>query len=152
MIQEIEKLRKQKDVMQRRIEFCRDKEAIEIVKRLNHLSFYYKEFTVDDIRSCTKLLSKNFRIKCSGDFTNVYKARINQTTVADKLYEVLEEEFCSKVNILGSVQHPHLVAMLGFCTDLKCIVFEYIHGGCLRNVLFTNHWKKSLKLLDLFEY
>lgn len=143
MIQEIEKLRKQKDVMQRRIEFCRDKEAIETVTRLNHLSFSYKEFTADEIWSGTEQFSENFRIKCSGDFTNVYKARINQTTVAVKLCEVSEEEFCSKVKILTGVQHPHLVAMLGFCTELKCIVFEYMHGGCLRNVLLTNRRKKQ---------
>ncbi|KAL7612437.1 hypothetical protein Lser_V15G06943 [Lactuca serriola] len=143
MIQEIEKLRKQKDVMQRRIEFCRDKEAIETAARLNHLTFSYKEFTPDEIKSSTEHFSEHSRIKCSGDFTNVYRARINHTTVAVKLYEVSEEEFGSKVKILSRLQHPHLVAMLGFCTELKCIVFEYMHGSCLRNVLFSNGRKKQ---------
>ncbi|KAL4577897.1 hypothetical protein LXL04_014012 [Taraxacum kok-saghyz] len=143
MIQEIEKLRKQKDVMRRRIEFCRDKDAIETITRLNHLSFFYKEFTSDEIKSGTEHFSENFRVKCSGDFTNVYRARINQTTVAVKVYEVSEAEFGSNVKALIRLQHPHLVAMLGFCTELKCIVFEYMHGSSLRNVLFSNSRKKQ---------
>ncbi|KAI3798766.1 hypothetical protein L1987_34045 [Smallanthus sonchifolius] len=148
MIEEIEKLRKQKDVMQRRIEFCRDKDTIEMVTRLNDLRFCYKEFTAGEIRTGTDNFSDQCRIKCSDDFTNVYRAQINHTTVAVKLYEfgpkqVSDEEFDNKVKILTSVQHPHLVAMLGFCRELKCIVFEYMHQSCLRNTLFSNSRKKQ---------
>lgn len=100
IIQEIEKLRKQKDVMQRRIEFCRDKDAIEMVTRLNDLSFSYKEFTAGEIRAGTENFSENFRIKCSGDLTNVYRARINHMTVAVKLCDFASEDFDSKVNNL----------------------------------------------------
>ncbi|XP_071735383.1 putative U-box domain-containing protein 50 isoform X2 [Rutidosis leptorrhynchoides] len=143
MIQEIETLRKQKDVMKRRIEFCRDKDAIEMVTRLNVLSFSYKEFSVAEIRSGTENFSEKFRIKCSGDFTNVYKARINHTTVAVKLYVLVSEDFDSKVTILSRVHHPHLVAMLGFCKELKCIVFEYMDQNCLRNAMFSNSTKEQ---------
>lgn len=148
MIQDIEKLRKQKNVMRRRIEFCRDKDAIEMVTRLNNLSFSYKEFTAEEIRAGTEHFSEHCRIKCSGDFTNVYRARINHTTVAVKLYDfgtkqVSEEEFDTKVKVLSRIQHPHLVAMIGFCTELKCIVFEYMHESCLRNVLFSNSRKNQ---------
>ncbi|KVI08652.1 Protein kinase-like domain-containing protein [Cynara cardunculus var. scolymus] len=101
MIQDIEKLRKQKNVMQRRIEFCRDKDAIEMVTRLNNFGFSYKEFTAEEIRAGTDHFSEHCRIKCSGDFTNVYRARIDHTTVAVKLYDfrirqVSEEEFDTK--------------------------------------------------------
>nr|XP_043633861.1 putative U-box domain-containing protein 50 [Erigeron canadensis] len=149
MIQEIEKLRKQKDVMQRRIEFCRDKDAIEMVTRLNDLDFSYKEYTAQEIRTGTENFSENFRIKCLGDITNVYSARINHTTVAVKLYDfnkrVSEEEFDSKVKVLCSLKHPHLVAMLGVCKELKCVVFEYMHRHCLRNVFFSS----SRKIQDI---
>ncbi|KAD7479157.1 hypothetical protein E3N88_02293 [Mikania micrantha] len=148
MILEIENLRKQKDVMKRRIEFCRDKDAIEMVSRLNALNFSYKEFTASEIRAGTDNFSDNCRIKCSGDFTNVYRAQINHTTVVVKLYnfrtkQVSDEEFDNKVTILSRAQHPHLVAMLGFCRELKCVVFEYMHQRCLRNVLFSNSRKKQ---------
>ncbi|KAM0022094.1 putative protein kinase RLK-Pelle-RLCK-IXb family [Helianthus debilis subsp. tardiflorus] len=149
MILEIENLRKQKDVMQRRIEFCKDKDAIETVKRLNDLSFSYKEFTAGEIRAGTENFSDHCRIKCFGDYTSVYRAQINHTTVAVKLYDfgtkqVPDGEFDNKVKILSRVQHPHLVAMLGFCRELKCIVFEYMHQSCLKNVLFSNTRKKQV--------
>ncbi|KAK9062104.1 hypothetical protein SSX86_019289 [Deinandra increscens subsp. villosa] len=148
MIQQIEKLREQKDIMKRRVEFCRDKDAIEMVTRSNDLSFSYKEFTVDEIIAGTENFSENCRIKCSNDFTNVYRAQINHTTVVVKLYDfgtkqVSDEEFDSKVRILSSVKHPHLVAMLGLCRELKCIIFEYMHQGCLRNVLLSNSRKSQ---------
>ncbi|XP_076909213.1 putative U-box domain-containing protein 50 [Bidens hawaiensis] len=148
MILEIENLRKQKDVMHRRIEFCRDKDAIEMVTRLNDLQFSYKEFTADEIRAGTEHFSDHRRIKCSGDFTNVYRAQINHTTVVVKLFEsrtkqVSDEEFDNKVKILSRVQHPHLVAMHGFCRELKCVVFEYVHQTCLQNVFFSATRKKQ---------
>ncbi|KAK1410543.1 hypothetical protein QVD17_37080 [Tagetes erecta] len=143
MIEEIEKLRKQKDVMKRRIEFCRDKDAIEMVTRLNELGFSYKEFTAGEIITGTENFADHRRIKCSGDLTNVYKAEISQTITVVKLYDsgvkqISYEEFDDKVKILSCVQHPHLVAMLGFCRELKCVVFEYMYQSCLRNVLFSN--------------
>lgn len=103
MIQEIEKLRKQKDVMRRRIEFCKDKNAIEIATRLNDLSFSYKEFTAGEIRAGTENFSEHCRIKCVGDLTHVYRGRINHTTVVVKLYDfgikqISQEEFDNKVN------------------------------------------------------
>ncbi|XP_024994807.1 putative U-box domain-containing protein 50 [Cynara cardunculus var. scolymus] len=148
MIQDIEKLRKQKNVMQRRIEFCRDKDAIEMVTRLNNFGFSYKEFTAEEIRAGTDHFSEHCRIKCSGDFTNVYRARIDHTTVAVKLYDfrirqVSEEEFDTKVKVLSRIQHPHVVAMIGFCKELKCIIFEYMHESCLRNVFFSNNRKNQ---------
>lgn len=32
---------------------------------------------------------------------------------------------------------------MGFCKELKCIVFEYMHQNCLRNVLSSNSRKKQ---------
>lgn len=99
MIKEIEKLRKQKDVMHRRIEFCKDKNAIEMATRLNDLSFSYKEFTAGEIRAGTENFSEHFRIKCLGDLTNVYRGRINHTTFVVKLIkQISQEEFDNKVN------------------------------------------------------
>ncbi|PWA69236.1 U-box domain-containing protein kinase family protein [Artemisia annua] len=47
------------------------------------------------------------------------------------------------VKVLSRVQHPHLVAMMGFCKELKCIVFEYMHQNCLRNVISSNSMRKQ---------
>lgn len=43
-----------------------------------------------------------------------------------------------QVKLLTNIRHPHLVAIMGFCWDLKCIVFEYMYNGNLRDILFTS--------------
>lgn len=43
-----------------------------------------------------------------------------------------------QVSFLTDVRHPHLVAVMGCCSELKCIVFEYMPNGNLRDKLFTS--------------
>ncbi|CAI9111437.1 OLC1v1011658C2 [Oldenlandia corymbosa var. corymbosa] len=152
MVQEIEELRRQRDVYQRRIEFCREKDAIGMAKKLsssssssssNGLGFdYSREFSAAEIRAATDDFAQRLRFKSGGDWTNVYKGRISKTTVAIKLFESVDDDFCQeafleKVRLMGSIRHPHVLSMMGFCTELKCIVFEYMHNGCLRDSLFS---------------
>jgi len=47
------------------------------------------------------------------------------------------------VDLLGNIRHPHLVAMIGLCSELKCFVFEYMHNGSLRDVLSSSHSSRS---------
>lgn len=48
------------------------------------------------------------------------------------------------MDLLGNIRHPHLVAMIGLCSELKCIVFEYMHNGSLRDVLSSSsHTRRS---------
>lgn len=42
------------------------------------------------------------------------------------------------MKLLCQVQHPNIVALLGFCSELQCIVVEYMHNGCLRDTLFSS--------------
>ncbi|XAR73496.1 Non-specific serine/threonine protein kinase [Bertholletia excelsa] len=141
MVREIEELRRQRDVLQRRIEFCREKDAIGMATRLSDLGFDFKEFMAEEIRAATDNFSERFRLKSAGDWTNVYRGRINSITVAIKLYSSVmgfsQEAFQAKVKVLGHIRHPHIVSMIGFCSELKCMVFEYMHNGCLRDALFA---------------
>lgn len=36
------------------------------------------------------------------------------------------------------IQHPNILAMIGFCSELSCIVYEYMHNGTLHDALFSN--------------
>ncbi|KAL6959500.1 hypothetical protein U1Q18_039650 [Sarracenia purpurea var. burkii] len=141
MVRKIEELRRQRDVLQRRIEFCREKDAIGMAARLSDLGFDYKEFGAEEIRAATDDFSERLRLRSAGDWTNVYRGRINQTIVAIKMYGSVnglsQEAFESKVKVLSQIRHPHLVEMIGFCSELKCIVLEYMHNGCLRDALFS---------------
>ncbi|XP_022883454.1 putative U-box domain-containing protein 50 [Olea europaea var. sylvestris] len=140
MVREIEELRGQRDVIQLRIEFCREKDAIGSADRMNASSFDYREFTAAEISAATEDFSEGLRLKSRGQFTNVYKGHINHMTVAIKMYNSANapsrESFIAKVQILSQIRHPNIVAMIGFCSELNCIIFEYMHNGCLHDALF----------------
>lgn len=140
MVRDIEELRRQRDVLHRRIEFCKEKDAIGMVIRSSELSCAFREYAAEDIRLATEDFSERFRLKCAGDWTNVYRGRLNHTSVAIKMLNngLSEEDFQAKVSFLTDVRHPHLVAVMGCCSELKCIVFEYMPNGNLRDKLFTS--------------
>ncbi|KAL2550607.1 putative U-box domain-containing protein 50 [Forsythia ovata] len=101
MVREIEELRGQRDVIQRRIEFCREKDAISSADRMDTSSFDYREFNAAEIRAATEDFSEGLRLKSRGQLTNVYKGRINHMTVAIKMYNSTNapshEAFTAKV-------------------------------------------------------
>lgn len=151
MVREIEELRKQRDILRRRIEFCKEKDAVGTVAKLNELCCGYREYTTKDIRSATDNFSESLRLKSGGHWTNVYRGRINHTTVAIKMLSfdngLSQEAFLAKVKALNSIRHPHLVAIIGSCSEPRCIIFEYMHNGSLRDILFSssqrNHGKRN---------
>lgn len=49
---------------------------------------------------------------------------------------------------LGSIRHPHLVAILGFCSEPKCLVLEYMHNGSLEENLPCKTRKKFISWQD----
>ncbi|CAN4114828.1 unnamed protein product [Withania somnifera] len=142
-LQEIEEFRKQRDVLRRRIEFCREKDAIGNAKMLIEPRFEYKEFSAAEIRAATDGFSDSMRLKSGGDWTDVYKARLQHTSVAIKLYSSAdvdsEDTFQAKVKLLSHMRHPHMLSMIGYCSELRCIVFEYMHNGCLTDILFSGN-------------
>lgn len=85
MVQKIEELRRQRDVLQRRVEFCREKDAIGMATRNSDLGFSSRRFTSAEIRAATDGFSERLRLKSVGNWTNVYRGRINNTAVAIKV-------------------------------------------------------------------
>ncbi|KAJ0097627.1 hypothetical protein Patl1_28336 [Pistacia atlantica] len=87
MVREIEELRRQRDVLHRRIEFCKEKDAIGMVTRSSYelISCCYKEYAAEEIRVATDDFSERLRLKYGGDWTNVYRGRINFSSVAIKM-------------------------------------------------------------------
>ncbi|KAJ7980864.1 putative Receptor protein kinase [Quillaja saponaria] len=45
-------------------------------------------------------------------------------------------EFHQEVQVLGSLQHPHLVTLLGVCPEAWSLVYEYLPNGSLEDHLF----------------
>lgn len=88
MITEIEELRKQKNVLHRRIEFCKEKDAIAEVARMVGFGFDFREFSAAEIVAATEDFSERFRLKPE---KNVYRGRINHISVAVKMHNPLDE-------------------------------------------------------------
>lgn len=63
---------------------------------------------------------------------------------------VLTIIFILQVNLLSQVQHPNILAMIGFCPQLSCIVYEYMHNGTLHDALFSTgrSWKRKNQPLN----
>lgn len=110
MLGEIEDLRQQRDVLHRRIEFCKEKDAIGKVAKLTELSCGFKEYTADEIRLATNGFSERLRLKPGGEWSTVYKGRMNQSTVAIKMLNSVrglsQEDFQAKVCLLFSLHIP----------------------------------------------
>lgn len=104
MVREIEELRQQREVLHRRIEFCKEKDAIGMVARLSDMSCGFKDYTAEEIRLATNDFSERLRIKPGGDWTSMYRGRINHATVAIKMLSsangISKQDFQAKVNSL----------------------------------------------------
>ncbi|KAJ0236507.1 putative U-box domain-containing protein 50 [Hirschfeldia incana] len=148
MMTEIEKLRNQRDVFNLRIEFCQEKG----LDSKEEVQCGYREYVSEDIKLATESYSDRLRLKSGGNWTNVYRGRIKHTTMAVKVIgdRLSDEDFGAKVKLLNDIRHPNLVAIAGFCPEKpKCILFEYMHNGNLRDNLFTSQRKsRRSKILN----
>ncbi|XP_055824617.1 probably inactive leucine-rich repeat receptor-like protein kinase At5g48380 isoform X2 [Solanum dulcamara] len=86
----------------------------------------------------------------NGMMGKVYKALVpNGFTVAIKRLHVsedLEEEFVSEITTLGSLRHPNLVSLIGFCSerDERLLVYKYMPNGNLHEWLHSTDDKARL--------
>jgi hypothetical protein len=102
MVREIEELRRERDVFQRRIEFCKAKGRL----NTDQLSCCLREYTVEEIKLATDEYSESLRLKTgNGRRTTVYKGCIDHDKVAIKLNVfnssddgMPKEDFQAKVN------------------------------------------------------
>ncbi|KAL4367087.1 hypothetical protein GQ457_05G014320 [Hibiscus cannabinus] len=121
--------------------FAEKKDALGTAARSSELRCSYREYTAEDVRSATDNFSELSRLKSCGDWLNVYRGQIEHSTVVIKMLGsdngMSPENFQAKVRLLSDIRHPHLVALMGFCSELTCIIYEYMHNGSLRDILFA---------------
>ncbi|CAI7906118.1 unnamed protein product [Closterium sp. NIES-54] len=55
------------------------------------------------------------------------------------------EKFTREVTILTRADHPHLVKLLGYNPEARCIVYESLPGGTLEDRLLTEGGRKTMK-------
>jgi hypothetical protein len=102
MLMDIEELSKQRDVLNKRIMFSKEKDDTKISARLIENSFGVRVYTKEEIILATNNFSEYFRLKSGGDWSNVYRGNINHSKVAIKMLDstlaLSQQDFQAKVN------------------------------------------------------
>ncbi|KAL0727990.1 hypothetical protein Bca4012_024083 [Brassica carinata] len=110
-------------------------------KNSRDLTFFVKTFGVFDLDG---LLKASAEVLGKGAFGSSYKASFEHGLVVavKRLRDVVvpEKEFKEKLQVLGSISHPNLVALIAyyFSRDEKLVVFEYMSRGSLSALLHGN--------------
>ncbi|XP_078155684.1 U-box domain-containing protein 70-like isoform X2 [Carex rostrata] len=96
------------------------------------------EFSLQELRQGTQNFSESLKIG-EGAFGPVYKGSLRRTTVAIKLLRSQsiqgKSQFQQEITILTKVRHPNLVTLMGSCSEVSALVYEYLSNGSLEDRL-----------------
>nr|XP_043632404.1 serine/threonine-protein kinase PCRK1-like [Erigeron canadensis] len=142
------------------------------LKKSKHPSFSrmpsnLKEFKLSELKAATKNFSLASKLG-EGGFGSVYIGTIKNTRDSDKNLKVAvkqlgnrgfqgHKEWIAEVNVLGIVQHPNLVKLIGYCAEdhekgiQRLLVYEYMHNRCVEYHLSSRSgtplsWSTRLKV------
>ncbi|CAN6576595.1 unnamed protein product [Malus baccata var. baccata] len=110
-----------------------------------------KVFSVSELKSATKNFSRSVMVG-EGGFGCVYKGLIKSEEDPNKKLEVAvkqlskrglqgHKEWVTEVNVLGVVEHPNLVKLVGYCAEddergiQRLLIYEYMPNGSVENHL-----------------
>ncbi|XP_078169067.1 U-box domain-containing protein 57-like [Carex rostrata] len=96
------------------------------------------EFSLQELQQATENFSESLKIG-EGAFGPVYKGSLRRTTVAIKLLRSQSiqglSQFQQEITILTKVRHPNLVNLIGACSEVSALVYEYLSNGSLEDRL-----------------
>ncbi|KAH9607376.1 hypothetical protein KSS87_020147, partial [Heliosperma pusillum] len=102
----------------------------------------YQTFTWEEIVSATCSFSEKLKIG-EGSSGTVYKCRLHHTSVAIKVLHskvgATSKQFLQQLEMSSKIRHPHLLLLLGACTEHGCLVYEYMENGILEDRLFQKN-------------
>ncbi|CBI16147.3 unnamed protein product, partial [Vitis vinifera] len=114
------------------------------------------EFSLSDLETATCNFSESFKIGQGGN-GSVYKGEMLDKTVAIKKLHPHnmqgQSEFQREVQVLGKIQHPHLVTLIGASPEAWSLVYEYLPNGSLQDRLFRKSnnspltWKVRARII-----
>ncbi|KAJ9559440.1 hypothetical protein OSB04_014054 [Centaurea solstitialis] len=131
-----------------------------------------KEFTLSELKTATENFSPSSIIGAGG-FGFVYIGVINNPQDSTKMVDVAvkrlnetgsqvsvvfyvlqgDKEWVTEVNVLGVVEHPNLVKLVGYCAQDGewLLVYEYMPNGTVKDHLSTRSeaplsWTRRLKV------
>ncbi|KAK4272866.1 hypothetical protein QN277_021362 [Acacia crassicarpa] len=134
---------------------------------LSQRSSNLRVFTVSELKSATKNFGRTVMIG-EGGFGCVYKGLIKSLEDPYKKIEVAvkqlgrrgmqgHKEWVTEVNVLGIVEHPNLVKLVGYCAEddergiQRLLVYEYMPNRSVEHHLSTRSeaplsWSRRLKI------
>ncbi|KAL0002808.1 hypothetical protein SO802_016589 [Lithocarpus litseifolius] len=118
-----------------------------------------REFTFSELKAATKNFSRTLMIG-EGGFGGVYRAVIRSTDDPHKKIDVAikqlsrrglqgHKEWVTEVNVLGVVEHPNLVKLLGYCAEddergiQRLLIYEYMPNRSVQDHL-SNRFRTPL--------
>ncbi|CAO2823183.1 unnamed protein product [Amaranthus hypochondriacus] len=123
------------------------KEKEKVVDALISNERRIRRYTQDEIRVATEEFS-NKNIIGEGGYGKVYSGTLHHTHVAIKVLEhdatEKKEEFLREIRILSQLCHPNIVLLLGVCTEMGCLVYEYMENGSLEQHIFRHNGREPL--------
>ncbi|XP_054789417.1 serine/threonine-protein kinase PCRK1-like [Prosopis cineraria] len=128
-----------------------------------------KVFTVPELKSATKNFSRTAMLG-EGGFGCVYKGLIKSGEDPNRKIEVAvkqlgkrgvqgHKEWVTEVNVLGIVEHPNLVKLVGYCADddergiQRLLIYEYMPNRSVEHHLSPRSenplsWSRRLKIAE----
>ncbi|XP_078155685.1 U-box domain-containing protein 70-like [Carex rostrata] len=96
------------------------------------------KFSLSELEQATQNFSDLLKIG-EGGFGCVYRGSLRNTTVAIKKLnpESLQgsSEFQQEVDILTRVRHPNIVNLIGSCSEISALIYEFLPNGSLEDHL-----------------
>ncbi|CAL9146172.1 unnamed protein product [Musa hybrid cultivar] len=96
------------------------------------------EFSYLELEQATQNFNNSLMIG-KGGFGKVYKGFLRNTTVAIKMLHPKslqgQNEFNQEVAVLSKVRHPNLVTLIGACSDVLALIYEFLPNGSLEDCL-----------------
>ncbi|KAJ6983394.1 hypothetical protein NC653_026258 [Populus alba x Populus x berolinensis] len=106
-----------------------------------------KAFTFSELKTATKSFSRSVMIG-EGGFGGVYRGVIRSMEDSSKKIDIAgHKEWVTEVNVLGIVEHPNLVKLLGYCAEddergiQRLLVYEFMPNRSVQDHLSSKFQK-----------
>ncbi|KAK9075793.1 hypothetical protein SSX86_004122 [Deinandra increscens subsp. villosa] len=87
------------------------------------------EFSLVDLETATCGFSESFKISHESYGCSLYKGEmLNRTVMIKKLHRnnlQAQQEFQEEVQVVGRLQHKHILSLIGICHEAHAFVYEY---------------------------
>ncbi|WVZ82386.1 hypothetical protein U9M48_029653 [Paspalum notatum var. saurae] len=144
LLSEHDRLLHERNVAVREVEELRQKrgQMLSVLTTSMHC-----EFSPTELECATENFSSSLKIG-EGGFGCVYRGILRNMTVAVKVLKPDnlhgQSQFEQEVAILSRVRHPHLVTLLGACSESSTLVYEFLPNGSLEDFLVCAEKRQTL--------